>query len=181
MVEGRTKGATARAAGSPALLFGQREDADGEMTQEYLIVRVDEHGRVMNYDHPDPVNFRLFTSQRIDDDPTEVNSQDDGLVASAIDCSTYRTFSLELAILSTASPTDIEFFVEFSSDGGTTWSHHAQGLFASLVYSDLSVATLRNEVFTGLVVNDLFRLRVVGTGTTAVNFFDFSALVRFWR
>ena len=182
-VDGATKGGTLRPSGSPALLFIQVEDPEGQLGDEpiYRVLRGDEHGRVMNYDHPDPVNLQLFTSQRIDDDPTSVDSQADGDVAEAIDCSTYRHFSLQLAILSTASPTDIEFFAEFSNDGGTTWWHYAQDLFASLVYSDLSVATLRREIFTGTVAGDMFRLRVVGTGTTAVNFFDFSALVRFWR
>jgi hypothetical protein len=177
----RTKGATFRAMGSPALLFGQRENADGEMTEENLIVRVDEHGRVMNYDHPDPVNFQLFTAQILDADPTEVNSQDDGDLASGIDCSTYRNFSVELTILSANSPTDIEFFAEFSNNGGVDWAHHAQGLFASLVYSDAAVATVVRETFTGLVVGDMFRLRVVATGTDGTDTFTFSALVRFWR
>lgn len=180
-VEGRTKGATQRVTGSAVLIFAQREDADGNLTEEYLVVRSDEHGRVMNYDHPDPSNLLLFVAQVLDADPTEVNSQADGEIAEAIDCSTYRNFSVELEIVSTNSPTDIEFFVEFSNNGGIDWAHHAQGLFASLVYSDLSVATLLRQVFTGLVVGDMFRLRVVATGTDGTDTFTFSALVRFWR
>lgn len=176
----RTKGATFRVSGDTVLIFGQREDAEGNLTEEYLAFRVDEHGRVMNYDHPDPANVSLFVDQDINA-TTTVNSQDDGEVQAAIDCSTYRNFALELEILSTNSPTDIEFFVEFSNDGGINWRHHAQGLFASLVYSDASVAALRTEVFTGLVVGDMFRLRVVGTGTDGTDIFTFSALVRFWR
>jgi hypothetical protein len=180
-VKGRTKGATLRVKDTSVLIWGQREDADGNPTEEYLIFRVDEHGRVMNYDHPDPVNLQLFTAQVLDADPTEVNSQADGDLAEAIDCSTYRNFSVELTILSANSPTDIEFFVEFSNNGGADWAHHAQGLFASLVYSDLSVATVVRETFTGLVVGDMFRLRVVATGTDGTDTFTFSALVRFWR
>lgn len=181
-VDGATKGATQRVTGNVGVPFVQVEDSDGRLGDEpiYRAWRGDEHGRGMIYDHPDPVNVPLFVDQDIDT-TTTVNSQDDGLVQAAIDCSTYRNFSLELRILSTASPTDIEFFVEFSSDGGANWAHHAQGLFASLVYSDLAVATLRTEVFTGLVVNDMFRLRVVGTGTDGTDLFTFTALVRFWR
>ena len=181
-VDGATKGGTLRPSGSPALLFIQVEDPDGQLGDEpiYRIMRGDEHGRPSILDHPDPANVALFVDQDINAVTTR-NSQDDGEVQAAIDCSSYRNFSLELRILSTASPTDIEFFVEFSNDGGTNWHHHAQGLFASLVYSDLSVATLVTEIFTGLVVGDMFRLRIVGTGTDGTDFFTFSALVRFWR
>lgn len=182
-VEGATKGATQRVTGSAGIIFVQAEDPDGLLGDEpiYRALRGDEHGRAMIYDHPDPVNFPLFTAQVLDDDPTSVDSQTDGLLQEAIDCSTYRNFSLELAVLSAGSPTDVEFFVEFSNNGGTDWSHYAQGLFASLVYSDASVATLVRQIFTGLVVGDMFRLRVVGTGTTGVNTFTFDALIRFWR
>ena len=179
-VEGSTKGMTFRASGNVSLIAVQRDDGDGNPTEEYLIARGDEHGRIMNYDHPDPLNLQLFTDQDINA-VTTVNSQDDGDVAEAIDCSTFRNFSLELEILSTASPTDLTFLVEFSNNGGINWAHHAQGLFASLVYSDLSVATLKREIFTGLVVGDMFRLSVVGTDTDGTDFFTFSALVRFWR
>lgn len=181
-VDGATKGGTLRPSGNPALLFVQVEDPDGQLGDEpiYRIMRADEHGRPSIMDHPDPANVQLFTDQDINA-TAEVNSQDDGNAQAPIDCSSYRNFSLELAILSTNSPTDIEFFVEFSNNGGTTWKHYAQGLFASLVYSDLSVATLRDEIFTGLVVGDMFRLRVVGVGTDGTDIFTFSALVRFWR
>ncbi len=180
VVEGTDK-ASFRVSGNAVLVFGQAEDADGNMTPQKLIFRQDEHGRVMNYDHPDPTNFQLFTGQVLDADPTEVNSQDDGDLAEAIDCSTYRNFSVELTILSTNAPTDIEFFAEFSNNGGIDWAHHAQGLFASLVYSDAAVATTVREIFTGLVVGDMFRLRAVATGTDGTDTFTFSALVRFWR
>ncbi len=181
-VEGATKGGTLRPSGNPALLFVQVEDPDGQLGDEpiYRIMRADEHGRPSIMDHPDPANVTLFVAQAINAVATR-NSQADGEVEAAIDCSSYRNFSLELEILSTASPTDIEFFVEFSNDGGSNWRHYAQGLFASLVYSDLSVATLRTEIFTGLVAGDMFRLRVVGVGTDGTDFFTFSSLVRFWR
>ncbi len=181
-VQGQTKGATLRVTGNARIPFLQVEDANGELADNpiYRAARGDEHGRAMVNDHPDPANVALFVDQDINAVATR-NSQVDGLVQAAIDCSSYRDFSLQLRILSSASPTDIEFFVEFSNDGGTNWYHYAQGLFASLVYSDLSVATLRSEIFKGDVVGDMFRLRVVGTGTDGTDFFTFSSLVRFWR
>ncbi len=183
-VEGATQGATNRVAGNGVLLFIQREDPDGQVGDDpiYVAVRGDEHGRVMTYDNPDPVNVSLFLSQVLDDDPTEVNSFDNGVqIGQDIDCSTYRRFALERTVVSAGSPTTIEFFVEFSNDGGTTWAHYKQGLFASLVDSDASVTTQIHEIQTGDVAGDLFRLRVVGVGTTAPNNFTFTALVRFWR
>ena len=61
-VDGATKGGTLRPSGSPALLFIQVEDPEGQLGDEpiYRVLRGDEHGRVMNYDHPDPVNLQLF-------------------------------------------------------------------------------------------------------------------------
>ena len=43
---GQTKGMTLRAVGNVILVAGQRDDPDGEPTEEYLLLRTDEFGRL---------------------------------------------------------------------------------------------------------------------------------------
>ena len=56
MVTGRTKGMTARAAGNAALLAAQRDDPDGNPTEEYLLLRSDENGSLRLTDEPQLVD-----------------------------------------------------------------------------------------------------------------------------
>ncbi len=191
MVTGRTKGVTDRAAGNVVFVAAQRDDFDGNPTEEYLLLRATPNGLLRVADPnaggaapapaTDAVVTVLFTAQRLDDSPTEVNSEDDGDFAAIFDASTFRRWSLELTIDATLTPTDIEFFAEFTNDAGTSWAHYAQDLFASLVYSDADVATEKHQIFGGEVVGQGFRLRVVATGTDGTNFFDFSATIRFYK
>lgn len=125
--------------------------------------------------------LHLFDGQVLDDDPTTVNSVDDGAFANILPSGSWDEFDLILQLDSTLAPTSIEFFVEYSPDGGTTWMHYAQGLFASLIYDDTVVASGLNQVFRGIVAGENMRLRVVGLGTTADNFFTFSASIQFAR
>ncbi len=46
MVTGRTKGMTDRVSGNVVLLAAQRDDADGNPTEEYVLLRVDQYGRL---------------------------------------------------------------------------------------------------------------------------------------
>lgn len=46
MVTGRTKGMTLRAKGTVRLLAAQRDDGDGNPTEEYLLLRSDEFGQL---------------------------------------------------------------------------------------------------------------------------------------
>ena len=125
--------------------------------------------------------LHLFDAQVLDDDPTTVNSVDNGAFAAPMPSGTWDEFDLILQLDSTLAPTSIEFFVEWSPDGGTTWMHYAQGLFASLIYDDTVVASGLNQVFRGIVAGENMRLRVVALGSNATNFFTFSASIQFAR
>lgn len=129
--------------------------------------------------------FPLFTNQVFNDVTTEVNSQSDGDQAAAnpqgFDCGSWNAFELYLDIQSTSNPTNIEFFVEFSPDGGTTWFHYAVGLFASLVYDDVVTANGLLQVFRGQIVGNKWRVRIVATGTTDTLLFTTSVKVQFAR
>lgn len=46
MVTGRTKGMTYRAVGNVVIPAAQADDADGNPTEEYILLRADEFGRV---------------------------------------------------------------------------------------------------------------------------------------
>jgi len=120
-----------------------------------------------------PTVVTLINGIVFDDDPTAYNS-------ASVDTAPYRRFLLYLQILSTATPTDIRFIVQFSDDVGTTWWMYKQGLFASLYFEDQDTASVVNECFGGDVEGRLFRLRAVATGTTATNKFTVTAKVEFW-
>lgn len=55
MVTGRTKGMTDRVRGNVVLLAAQRDDGDGNPTEEYLLLRSDEFGRLRLTDETDTV------------------------------------------------------------------------------------------------------------------------------
>ena len=100
--------------------------------------------------------------------------------SAAVGCHGFRRFLLFLNVDSTSTPTDIQFIVQFSDDGGTTWYSFLQGLFASLFYEDVATASGITECFSGEVAGRDVRLRVVATGTTAVNKFMVTAAIEFY-
>lgn len=129
-----------------------------------------------------PVDIKPFRSTSLttlidgtvfDDDPTSENS-------AKVDTDDYRYFTLYLNVDSTNSPTTIQFLVQFSDDGGTTWFTFKQGVFASLYYEDTDVASGIKECFSGMCAGRDFRLRVVASGTDATNSFTVTAKVEFW-
>lgn len=99
--------------------------------------------------------------------------------SNAQDCYSYRYFLLYLNIDSTNAPTDIQFLIQYSDDGGTTWYDYRQGLFASLFYEDTVVAAGILECFSGEVMGRTIRLRVVATGTTSTATFLVTAKIEF--
>lgn len=98
-----------------------------------------------------------------------------------VDVEPYRRFTLYLQVDSTLAPTTIQFLVQFSPDGGTTWHTYKQGLFASLFYEDTDVASTVYECFSGECAGRLFRLRAVAVGTDATNLFTVTAKAEFFR
>lgn len=97
-----------------------------------------------------------------------------------VDTDDYRKFLLFLDVDSTGTPTTVQFIVQFSDDGGTTWYDYKQSLFASLYYEDQDTASGITECFSGECAGRDFRLRVVATGTDATNTFTVTAKVEFY-
>lgn len=116
----------------------------------------------------------LIDAVLLDDDPTYYNS-------AALDCSGFRNFLLYLSVDSTGAPTTVQFLVQFSDDGGTTWWTYKQGPFASLFYEDGDTATQINECFSGECAGRLMRIRAVAVGTDGSKKFLVSAKVELWN
>lgn len=115
----------------------------------------------------------LIDGEVFDDSQTSYNS-------SAVSVDDYKHFLLYLDVDSTLAPTTIQFIVQFSDDGGTTWYDYKQGLFASLFYEDQDTASGIKECFSGECAGRDFRLRAVATGTDATNKFTVTAKVGFY-
>ena len=117
----------------------------------------------------------LIDDVRIDDDPTFFNSD-------PLDVSVYNACWILIDIDSTLAPTHLRVLAQFSDDAGTTWWDFEEGLWASLGWEDTDTASGINKAFMlpcgGI---DDIRIRVVGTGTDATNFFDVSVLARPFR
>ena len=99
----------------------------------------------------------------------------------SVETRNYKRFALFLKIDSTLAPTDIRFIIQFSNDGGTTWWDLQNDFFGDLRYEDTATATAIHEVLEGPCAGRLLRLRAVGTGTDATNFFTYSAYLELYR
>ena len=117
----------------------------------------------------------IIDAVRIDDDPTSFNS-------AAHDVDGWSAVWLLIDIDSTLTPTHLRVLVQFSDDGGTTWWDFEEGLWASLGWEDVGTGGGINKAFllpcSGI---DDIRIRVVGTGTNATNYFDVTVKVRAFR
>lgn len=109
----------------------------------------------------------------LDDDPTSTNS-------STISADPWTDFLLMLSVLSSGTPTTVQFLVQFSDDVGTTWYTYKQGVFASLYYEDGDTASVVTECFSGKVHGRDMRVRAVGVGTDGSNTFTITAKVELW-
>lgn len=114
-------------------------------------------------------------------DAVEFNATTTSSNSSSVDCSKYRRGLMHLSVDSTLTPTDIQFLLQFSPDGGTTWHTYKKDEWVSLYYEDTDTATAQTECFPFEVAGRLMRLRAVATGTSAANKFTVTAKVEFYR
>lgn len=117
----------------------------------------------------------LINAIRIDDDPTAYNS-------AALDVSEWSAAWILIDIDSTLAPTLLRVLAQYSHDGGTTWWDYEEGLWASLCWEDTDTASGINKAYLlpcgGI---DDMRIRIIGTGTDAGNFFDVTVIARPFR
>ena len=124
---------------------------------------------------PGGVWTTLIDGVRIDDDPTAFNGP-------SFPVGGFNAMWVLIDIASTLAPTHLRVLAQFSDDGGTTWWDFEEGLWASLGWEDTDTASGINKAFMlpfgGI---DLMRIRIIGTGTDATNFFDVTILGRTFR
>ena len=117
----------------------------------------------------------LINAIRLDDDPTSYSS-------AAQDSDGYAGAWVLIDIDSTLAPTDIRILAQWSHDGGTTWWDFVEGLWASLYWEDTATAAGILQAFNlPLGGIDTWRIRAIGTGTDANNYFDVTVLARCYR
>ena len=117
---------------------------------------------------------QLFTALLLNDATTSSNS-------STINVGDYTDFLLYLDIDSTNAPTDVQFIVQFSNDGGTTWFDYKNDFFGDLRYEDTATASGLKECVSGKCGGRTFRLRAVGAGTTSTATFLINAYIEFFK
>ena len=78
----------------------------------------------------------------------------------------YSNAHLFFEVLWTATPTNVQFYLEFSHDG-VDWHQHVEIPWASLIY--VPAAGDKEECIDTTVRAPWMRVRAVATGTTAVN------------
>ena len=114
----------------------------------------------------------LVDAIRIDDNPTFYNS-------ALLNIAGYNACWVLIDIDSTLAPTNLRVLAQFSDDAGTTWWDFEEGLWASLYWEDVDTAAGINKAYLlPCGGHDAMRIRIVGTGTNAGNFFDCTVMAR---
>ncbi len=99
--------------------------------------------------------------------------------SAGIVCQAFRRFLLYIKLVgATVTPT-LRFEVQFLEPWSGVWHTYDQGLFASLYYHDGANVVNVAECFEGECMGREFRVRMTGTGTTAVHYFTTSVSVEF--
>lgn len=106
-----------------------------------------------------------------------IDSSNPGQDSVAVDCSGYRRFALFLTVESDGAPTDLR--VQIAQRNPITGIYHfmREGIWAAFYYEDVDTASPVNEMFEGQVWGDRIRVRVDGTGLSAVNLFKVTASI----
>lgn len=174
-----------------AILMALREDTRNleqcQLTPErYLKVSVCDtrvNGAPVSDSNPLPVDclmvnpgtWQTIISVRLDDDPTSYNSP-------TVDVSDWSALWVLIWIDSTLAPTNVRILPQFTPDSGANWYDFEEGLWASLYWEDTDTASGIYKAFLlpcgGI---DQMRIRAVGTGTDATNYFDVTVMVRGFR
>lgn len=99
----------------------------------------------------------------------------------SLECAAFRKFGLFLKLDSTSTPTTIRFEVEFLDRWTGQWYTYKQGVFVSLYWEDVDVASIVYESFAGDCLGRAVRLKLTGAGCTSSAYFTISAAMEFWN
>lgn len=113
-------------------------------------------------------------------DQVVLNNVNTSLASGPINVARGREFALFLRLASSGTPTTLQVIVEFREWWSKRWHKLDEGVFASLFFEDTELATEIDRLYTGRVVAEEMRVRIVGSGTTAANTFTVSAAIGLW-
>lgn len=99
------------------------------------------------------------------------NSSGETFTSQEFECAAFKQFLLLIDLDVTATPTDIQIFVQFSHDRAN-WFNYVIGPFGSLMYED--GAGDKKECVSGDIVAHWMRIYVVSSGCDADNYFVLS-------
>ena len=102
-------------------------------------------------------------------------------VSRALDCWSFRHFTLYFSIKSTGEGThEVCLVPQFGIVEHGGWHGYYQGLFASLCYEDTDTAAMIFEVYSGDCDGRWFRVELVPANVTSTKYFEVSSRVEFW-
>src|SRR3989344_3963338 len=101
---------------------------------------------------------------------TIYNNVTTNATSQSIDCSQYRQATLGFDLTKNGTPVDITIIVEISLNG-TTYAQLTNGPLSKWIYDDTAVTGGIQRSFTFTIACQKIRVKVVATGTTAVNTF----------
>lgn len=114
----------------------------------------------------------LVDNVRLDNNPTQWCSE-------GMDTTGLSGLWVLIGVDSNGTPTLLRVLAQWSDDGGTTWWDFEEGLWASLCWEDQDTTSGINKAYLlpcgGI---DLIRFCVIGTGTTAANWFEVTVKAR---
>ena len=104
------------------------------------------------------------------------------VTGTAVACSNFSKFALFLSVNSTGVSTQtLDFYVEFSPDGGTTWYRLDQAPFTDLSFEDTLTATVIYRCYHGEVLAPHVRVTHKGANCTGSNYFTIEAVLLFYN
>ena len=120
--------------------------------------------------------FRRRNSETLIDDEAIQTTY----TSSSIHTEDYRNFVLYLDIVSTGTPTDILFHVEFSDDN-TNWYRLTDWWYGYLDYTDAQTEDGIKESMGYYIQGRYVRLRTVVTGGATADYFTVTAKMEFFN
>lgn len=114
-----------------------------------------------------------FENQTLSNINTTYNNVTTNATSQVINCGQYRKATLGFELTKSGTPIDITIIVEISLNG-TNYTQLCNGPLSKWIYDDVAVTGGIQRSFTFPIACQKVRIKVVATGTTAVNTFTMS-------
>lgn len=114
-----------------------------------------------------------FENQLLSNINTTYNNVTTNATSQVINCSQYRQVTLGFDLTKAGTPTDIIIILEISLNG-TNYTQLTNGPLSKWIYDDVAVTGGTQRSYTFPIACQKIRVKVVATGTSAVNTFTMS-------